>query len=105
MSASSLLTLLFTIVFVSQIVLISVLYPRRLRSLRVQDVSLKAYARANYAIAVIGLSLLPMHLHWQASGLMTATLLAIGLFFILQLMPLAIPSMRQLSSELVSLLE
>lgn len=102
MSTSPLLTL-FTIGFISQIVLVSIIYPRRLRGLHAHDVSLKAYARANYAIAAIGLSLLPMHLHWQAAGLVTSTLLAVALFLMLQLTPLAFPSMRRLSSRLASI--
>jgi len=101
MSTSLLLTF-FSIVFIFQIVLISIIYPRRLRGLHAHDVSLRAYARANYAIAAIGLSLLPMHLHWQASGLVTSTLLAVALFLLLQLTPLAFPNTRRLWSELAS---
>jgi len=104
MSSFPLATSLFTITFISQIMLISVLYPRRLRGLeQVNGVSLKRYIVTNYTIALIGLLLLPVHLHWQASGLMTATLLAIAFFLFFQLTPLAFPSIRQLWSRLASI--
>ena len=108
-------SLLFGVVFISQIVLISVHYPRRLRGLgsvyvkhmkggpeQGVDSPLEAYALASHVIGAIGLVLLAALLYLDTSDHMTAVLLSLGLFFLLQLSPLALPGIRRSSSRLRS---
>lgn len=107
--------LLFGVVFISQIVLISVYFPRRLRGLVAVDAkhmkggpergggsSLGGYALASHVIGAIGLVVLAALLYLDTSGHMTAILLSVGLFFLLQLSPLALPSVQQSWSRLSS---
>ena len=107
--------LLFGVVFISQIVLISVHYPRRLRGLGSVNVKhmkggpaqggdspLEAYALANHVISAIGLVLLAALVYLDTSDHMTAMLLSIGLFFLIQLSPLALPGIQQSWSRLRS---
>ncbi len=77
-------SLLFIVVFASQVVLISVAYPRRINALpqgcvradapspeNERDGSSDAYARVNHFIGVLGLVLLPVLPWLAASGWMT----------------------------------
>ena len=109
-----LLELLFGTVFISQIVLISLSYPRRLRRLeaaksdRAESTSgqgaaslLDGHTRASYIIGAMGLVLLAVLLSLDVADHMTAVLLSIGFYFLLQLSPLALPRSRRFLSELM----
>ena len=113
-----LFNILFSVAFISQIVLISVQYPRRIRAMartsvsaaaedparsseQWADGSFNAFATLNHVIGVIGLVLLPIILGLAGSGRMTAALLSLGLFFLVQLSPLALPGVRRLALSLV----
>jgi len=109
-------SLLFAVVFLSQIVLISIHYPRRLKAaaqnLGSDDYSggteqsgasaLEVYARASHVIGAIGLVVLAALLYLETTDHMEVILLSIGLFFFLQLSPLALPSVRKSWSRLGS---
>ena len=98
--------LLFGAVFISQIVLVSIRYPRRLRGLvgsgQGGDSLLEAYVLASHVIGAVGLVLLAALFYLDTSDDMTAVLLSIGLFFLLQLSPLAMPSVQRSWSRLSS---
>ena len=113
------LDLLFGVVFISQIGLISVRYPSRLRALgqslgaagangrqggseASRDTSLQAYARANHVIAASGVVLLGGLLYLETTDHMTVVLLTVSLFFLLQLSPLALPGLRRIWPRLTS---
>lgn len=104
---------LFYLVFVSQIVVISFYFPRKLVKQASQsattngmglphdiDKKLMGYTRVNNLIAVLGLGLLAAFIYFDWTVSVTAVLASIGVYFLLQLSPLAIPSVRQLMADL-----
>lgn len=104
---------LFYLVFISQIVLISFYFPRKLVKLASQsatmngmvlphniDKRLLGYKRVNHLIAVLGLGLLGAFIFLDMAESVTAVLASIGVYFLLQLSPLAIPAVRQQMSDM-----
>lgn len=104
---------LFYLVFVSQIVVISFYFPRKLVKQSSQsattngmglphdiDKKLMGYTRVNNLIAVLGLGLLAAFIYFDWTVSVTAVLASIGVYFLLQLSPLAIPAVRQLMAGL-----
>jgi hypothetical protein len=101
---------LFYLVFISQIVLISFYFPRKLVKLASQraatngthdiDKKLMGYTRVNHLIVVLGLGLLGAFIFFDMAESVTAVLASIGGYFLLQLSPLAIPAIRQLMSDM-----
>lgn len=101
---------LFYLVFISQIVLISFYFPRKLVKLASQraatngthdiDKKLMGYTRVNHLIVVLGLGLLGAFIFFDMAESVTAVLASIGGYYLLQLSPLAIPAIRQLMSDM-----
>jgi hypothetical protein len=110
---------LFLLVFISQIIVISIYYPRKLKNL-VMDLdapssdnrvggprvcsgkTIRVYVLLNHLVVVTGLVVLVLFFTLEAFESMTAVLLAIGIFFFLQLSPLLIPGISDLLSDLNS---
>ena len=90
--------IVFAGVFASQIYLLSVFLPHKLRARQAGESpewqqalqESRLYAPANIALAVVGTFLLSAFLFKDALAAMTPALLAIGGFFFLQMAPLAI---------------
>ena len=110
-------TLLFLLVFISQIFIISFYYPRKLMKLAKSisppssnsyevgtskhiDRALQFYALSNYVLIVTGLILIALFVSLDHFESITTVLLAIGIFFFFQLSPLMILAMSGLLSDL-----
>jgi len=110
-------TLLFFLVFISQISIISFYYPRKLMKLvkstscptsnsyevgtsKHIDSTVHSYALSNYVLIVTGLILIALFVSLDLFESITAVLLAIGIFFFLQLSPLVILGMSGRLSDL-----
>jgi len=108
---------LFFLVFIGQIGMISIYYPRKLVKLaksvssstsnsfevgssRRIDGTVQTFALSNYVLIVTGLILTALFVSFDVFESMTAILLAIGIFFFLQLSPLVILGMSGLLSDL-----
>lgn len=108
---------LFLLVFISQISMISFYYPRKLMKLaknvssptpnsdevgasKHSDSAMQSYAVSNHVLVAIGLILIVLFVSLDLFESTTAVLLAIGIFFFLQLSPLVILGMSGLLSDL-----
>lgn len=108
---------LFLLVFISQISMISFYYPRKLIRLaksvssrtrnsdevgtrKHSDSATQSYAVSNYVLIATGLILITLFVSLDVFKSTTAVLLAVGIFFFLQLSPLVILLMSGLLSNL-----